>query len=414
MKHKRKQTYPVDNASLLFLSLIRKNHTNTFRFTATMTEPVCPEMLQMAVDRVYRRFPTIIAGFYPGFFHYLQVPAKIPPQVQPDPGLLHTMSREEIRDCAYRVFFEGSKISIEAFHALTDGYGAIASFTTLVAEYLRLKHGVRIPAEKTLIDLETAFHREEITDAYESYETGKPLLVPSRFSYQIPGQPPSPYGIRTSRQAIPTKALLDAAHRCGVSMTTLLSTIMAQSIMEIQQQHVGSGRAKPVRIMVPIDLRRMFPSRTLRNFVLYALPTMEPQEQTAPSLELMRSFRTQIRSQAERSRLESIMAYNVRTQRAWYFRLFPWALKSLCLRIGYRFFGESNSSLTLTNLGNVQLPEAMQPFVEDLDVVMTPRARSPFGCSILSYRDHVVINISRFGQSLVLAETFFRRLHAVL
>lgn len=414
MEQKSQRKYAIDNASLLFLSLMRKDHTNAFRFTMTLTEEICPETLQMAVDQVYRRFPTVIAGFYPGFFHYLQVPAKSPPQVQPDPGVLHAMTKKEIRECAYRVLYQGKTIAIEAFHALTDGYGAIASFTTLAAEYLRLKHGIHIPVEKTLIDLEVSPAQDEVADSYLEYETGKPLLVPSRYAYQLPGEAPSAHGVQTTRHLIPTQVLLDASHRYGVSMTALLSTVMADAVMEIQNRHLRSRQAKPVRIMVPVDLRRMFPSKTLRNFILYALPTMEPQDSGKPFGELLRSFGKQMHSQIERSRLASIMAYNVRTQQAWCFRFIPWFLKRACLRFSYRFFGESNSSVTVTNLGNVQLPEQMQPFVENIEVILTPRARSPYGCAVISYDGQVAINISRFGREPELEDVFFHKLSAVL
>ena len=197
-------------------------------------------------------------------------------------------------------------------------------------------------------------------------------------------------------------------------MTALLSTVMADAVMEIQNRHLRSRQAKPVRIMVPVDLRRMFPSKTLRNFILYALPTMEPQDSGKPFGELLRSFGKQMHNQLERSRLASIMAYNVRTQQAWYFRFIPWFVKRACLRFGYRFFGESNSSVTVTNLGNVQLPEQMQPFVENIEVILTPRARSPYGCAVISYDGQVAINISRFGREPELEDVFFHKLSAVL
>ena len=87
--------YAIDNSAILYLSLIRKHHTNIFRFTITMTEPIQPEVLQTAVNRVHRRFPTIFAGFRPGFFHYRQIPSETPPQVRQDPGLLINMTRDE-------------------------------------------------------------------------------------------------------------------------------------------------------------------------------------------------------------------------------------------------------------------------------------------------------------------------------
>lgn len=406
--------YAVDNASILYLSLIRKNHTNTYRFTMTLKEEICPEILQNAVDRIYRRFPTVIAGFYPGFFQYFQVPVKAPPQVQRDPGCLITMSKKEIHSCAYRVYYSGRNVSIEAFHALADGYGAIASFTTLVAEYLQLRHGIEIPAECTLVDIHQEAAQQEITDSYLDYEAGKPLHLPSRYSYQIPGDAPTGDIIQSSPRCVATRELLDTARRYGVSITALLSGIMASSVMEIQHQESDRNGIKPVRIMVPIDLRRLFPSRTLRNFILYALPTMEPQEHQKPFAQLLSSFRAQMEEHLQQKKLASIMAYNVRTQNSWLFRIIPRAIKCAAMRLAYRYFGESNSSVTLTNLGNVTLPEEMAQHVENLEVILTPRAHSPYNCAVISYNNRLCIHISRFGSDTRLEDIFFRKLHSVL
>ncbi len=413
MKKTTFSKYAIDNASILFLSLIRKDHTNTFRFTMTLTEEICPDTLQMAVDRVYKRFPTVIAGFRPGFFHYVQVPSRTPPQVQPDPGCLITMSREELRSCAYRVCYQGNQVSIEAFHALTDGYGAIASFTTLMAEYLRLKYGVHIPVTQTLVDPEQSPMLRELEDSFLDYEAGNPLHLPSRYSYQLPGGNGDREQIHNAAFVVPTHTLLDAARRHGVSITTLLSAVMASSVMEVQHLQ-DVQRVRPVRIMVPVDLRRMFPSRTLRNFVLYVLPTMEPQDREKPISELLRSFSRQMTSQVEQNRLASMMAYNVRVQRSWYFRIIPLQLKLALMRLVYRYFGESNSSVTVTNLGNVTLPEEMTAFVEKLDVTLTPRMRSPYNCAVLSYNGLLSIHISRFPRQSQLEDIFSRNLHSLL
>lgn len=414
MKKTTFSQYAIDNASILYLSLMRKDHTNTYRFTMTMKEDVCPETLQMAVDRIYRRFPTVIAGFYPGFFHYLQVPAKTPPQVQKDPGCLVTMTREEISSCAYRVYYAGKTVSIEAFHALTDGYGAIASFTTLMAEYLRLKCGIHIPVSNTLVDIDQAPMLNELEDSYLNYENGKPLHLPSRYAYQLPGGCGVRDAVRISSVCVPTAQILETAHRYGVSITTLISSVMASSVMEVQQRHTSSAGTRPVRIMVPVDLRRMFPSRTLRNFILYALPTMEPQDRHKPISELLGSFSRQMRTQTEPGKLSSIMSYNVKAQRSWYFQIIPLAIKCAAMRLAYRFFGESNSSVTVTNLGNVSLPDEMTDHVTHMEVILTPRVRSPYNCAILSYNGMLSINISRFPQETELEEIFFQKLHAVM
>ena len=407
------KTFPVDNSSILYLSLMREEHANSYRFTMTMDEPVSPDLLQTAVNRVHPRFPSIIAGFRPGFFRYMQTAAGTPPQVRPDAGMLHTMTAKEIRECPFRVLYSGCDISIEAFHALTDGYGAIRCLSTMVAEYLRLKYGSDIPTEGPVTDLSEEPRPEETEDSYPLHMSGKPVHLPSRYAYQLPGPKPSRTGIRTEVYTVDTGHILKAARTCGVSITALLSAVMALSIMEIQQHHEGQLTA-PARIMIPIDLRRQFPSRTLRNFILYALPTLEPEDVTKPISDLAYDFARQMKEQSKPDLLASIMAYNVKNQESPLFKAVPLALKSLAFRTIYRYFGESNSSITLTNLGNVALPEGMEHHVKDFKVYLTPRTRSPYNCGIIAYGGKLNIVISRYSQEPELGTVFIRNMEKVL
>lgn len=407
------RSYPVDYSSILYLSLMREEHANSYRFTMTMDEPVCPDCLQQAVNRIFRRFPTIFSGFEAGFFCYSQVPADAAPQVQIDTGILHTLTPKEIRECPFRVIYDGYNISIEAFHALTDGYGAICCLTTLVAEYLRLRYGVEIPVTAPLADIAQMSLPEETEDSYLRYMQNPPVHLPSRYAYQLPGPKPSRTGIRTHTYTVDTETILKAARNMGVSITALIGTAMALSVMEIQQRYAGKLSA-PARIMVPIDLRRQFPSRTLRNFILYALPTLEPEDAGKPFGTLAKSFAEQMKAQSSPELLASIMAYNVKTQKKPLFRAIPLCIKTFLFRTIYRYFGESNSSITMTNLGNVTLPEVMQQYVKDVRVYLTPRTRSPHNCSIIAYGSKLHIIISRYSAQPELETVFIRNMEKIL
>lgn len=406
-----KTTYAIDNSAILYLALMRERHTNIYRFTMTMKHEIDPGILQQAVDRIYRRFPTIIAGFRPGFFQYRVVPAEIPPQVLPDPGTLIPMSRREIETCAYRVYYRGRELIYEGFHAAADGYGAVASFTTLAAEYLRLRSSARIPVCSTLRQVDEAPSSAELEDSYLTHCTGKPLHLPSRYSYQLPGRYTSP-SVYAMTRTYTTADLLTASRRHGVSLTSMLSAVMASAVMEIQQRH--SKKLRPVRIMVPADLRRMFRSTTLRNFILYALPTMEPAERKLPLRDILHGFHNQIKEQLNPRRMASIMAYNVRGQANFFFRSIPWAFKRFFMRIAYHYFGESNSSITLTNLGSITLPPEMAAHVEHLSVTLTPRVSSPYNCGVIGMGDRLAITISRFCPHSELEDIFFTKMEEIL
>ena len=407
----KQKTYAVDNSAILYLALMRRRHTNTYRFTMTMKKEVDPDLLQQAMDRVYRRFPTIIAGFRREFLRYRVVPVTAAPLVLPDPGVLIPMSREEIATCAHRIYYRGRDISYEGFHAAADGYGAVACFTTLVAEYLRLHGDLDIPVCNTLRDLTEEPLDHELEDSYLVHQEGEPMHLPSRYSYQLPGVYNEPRVYPCAR-IYPTDQVLAASRKHGVSMTSLLSGVLASSIMDIQTRHTTD--LKPVRIMVPVDLRRMFGSRTLRNFILYALPTMEPGDEKLPIRDLLHRFQHQMKEQLDPKRMAAIMAYNVRTQAHALFRCIPMGLKCAVMRLAYRFFGESNSSITLTNIGNVQLPAEMAPHVTSMQCLLTPRAGSPYNCSVIALNGRLTISFTRFCRQPELESVFFAKLDEVL
>ena len=405
--------FPVDNSAILYLALIRKYHTNIFRFTITLTEEIDPALLQKAVDRVSLRFPTMFAGFQPGFFRYMQVPAQKPPQVQEDPGLLINMTRKEIAQCAYRVYYHAKDIILEGFHALTDGYGMVASFSTLTAEYLHLRYGIEIPTGYPVFDLTEMPNDRETEDSYLKYADGKPLHMPSRYSYQLPGYNPKCGAVHRETLVFPVDALRTGARKYGVSITAFLSAVMASSIMELQRR-CGKKRLRPVRIMVPIDLRKIFPSKTLRNFILYALPTMEPEEHTHSIRDLSQCFSRQIKAHLDKENLSGIIAYNVNTQNMPIFKLLPSRLKCSLMRMAYTYFGESNSSLTMTNLGNIPFPDVMVPYVDSVILTMMPRMRSPYNCGMYSYNGNFFIHLCRFPEKSELEEIFTQKLHHAL
>lgn len=405
--------FPADNSSILYLALIRKHHTNIFRFTMTLTEEIDPELLQAAVDQVSHRFPTIFAGLRADFFHYSQVSADHPPKVSQDPGILINMTREEIARCALRVYYQGRKINLEGFHGITDGYGMIAALSSLVAEYLHLCYGLEVPAGYPVFPVTEEARQEETEDSYLRYVGQKPLHLPSRYSYQLPGNDPKCGPVLEATFTYPVQELLSCARKYGVSITALVTSVMAASVMELQHSR-REKKMRPVRIMVPIDLRKVFPSQTLRNFILYALPTMEVAEYGCSLKDLAASFSRQIKAHLDKENLSSIIAYNVKTQNMPLFRILPAGVKCGLMRLAYSFFGESNSSMTMSNLGNIALPECMTPYVESFRLTMMPRVRSPYNCGMYSYNGYFFINLCRFPEESQLEEIFSRKMQAVL
>ncbi len=405
-------SFSIDSSAILYLAQMGPDHTNVYRFTAEMTEPIDVPLLQQAADRIYQRFPTIFAGFRRGKRTYFMVPSPQPPQVKEDPGLLQIMTQEEIQSCAYRIFYSQQQITIEAFHALTDGYGAIASLKALLGEYTYLRHGVQTPERETLLE-DTPLWEEELRDVYPDHSSRKPGSLPQAYAYQLIRKDSSNQ-VHTSMRQISTQALRATAKRHGISVTSMLSALMAEAIMEFQNRHSANARKQPVRIMVPVDLRHHFPSKTLRNFILYALPTLKYEDIHRPRKERFHHFQEQLRKQTDKRLLRAQITRNVNIQNSLLFRMLPIGWKCALMRLSYRFFGETNSSITLTNLGPVLLSDALGEHVSGIHVHLMPRRGSPYNCALLSCGDVTSISITRFGLVDELEGLFFNALFELL
>ena len=143
----------LDNAAKIYPAARRKNWSNLFRQSVTLTENIDVRVLQNALDVTVKRFPSIAARLRKGAFWYYLQQVESAPQISEEHSCpLVFMDREEMRKCAFRVIAYKNRIAVEYFHSLTDGNGALVFLKSLTAEYLEQKYRVSIPFENGVLD----------------------------------------------------------------------------------------------------------------------------------------------------------------------------------------------------------------------------------------------------------------------
>ena len=104
----------LDNAAKIYPAARRKNWSNVFRQSVTLFENVDTNILKSALDITVKRFPSIAARLRKGaFWYYLQQVEQAPDIREEYSYPLTYMSKEETRNCAFRVIVFGSRIAVE-------------------------------------------------------------------------------------------------------------------------------------------------------------------------------------------------------------------------------------------------------------------------------------------------------------
>ena len=157
----------LDNAAKIYPAARRKNWSNLFRQSVTLTENVDVRVLQDALDVTVKRFPSIAARLRKGAFWYYLQQVEAAPQIREEYSYpLVFMSNEEMRRCAFRVIAYENRIAVEFFHSLTDGTGALVFLKSLTAEYLEQKYQISIPCENGILDRREMPKEEELEDSF--------------------------------------------------------------------------------------------------------------------------------------------------------------------------------------------------------------------------------------------------------
>lgn len=387
----------LDNAAKIYPAARRDNWSNVFRISATLSEDVDEHILQSALDVTIRRFPSIGARLRRGIFWYYLQQLSHAPQVRQESSFpLTRMSKEETRKCALRVLVFHDRIAVEFFHSLTDGTGALIFVKSLVAEYLQQKYDIAIPAEHGVLGRLEAPLAEEMEDSFLRYTAPISASRKENTAWHLSGDlEPDGFQHVTCFQ-LSTQEVLAQAKAYGVTATVFMSAVMMLALQELQKEMVPRrNRRKPIKLLIPVNLRSLFPSKTLRNFALYTTPELLPKLGDYTFPEICKVIQSKIGAEVNPKQMSMKIATNVSSEQLLIVRILPLFIKNAVMKAIFDTVGETKSCLSLSNLGQVRLPEVMLPYVKRMDFILGVQASAPYNCGVLSFGDIMYVNFIR-------------------
>lgn len=407
----RKEWYKLDLSGNVYPTLQKKSFSSTFRVSATLKEEVKPEILQKAFEQTIPRFPSFKVDLRKGFFwRYLEPNHRPLPKVEKDvknpcmPMDFHSKHRYLIR-----VYYYKKQISLEVFHSIADGLGAMTVLKTLIAVYLRMC-GAEIPNKEGVLDIEEEARICELEDAYMKYANSK--VTPKRSqgsAYRVRGTKEAFYTLNIICGTMEVSKLKETSKKYGVTITEYLNAVLIYALMEKQKNSRG-WKELPVRIAMPVNLRQFFPSETLRNFISMVYPGIDPRMGEYTFEEILKQIHYYMRYHLNEKFLNADITTNAKTLRSPLIRIVPLFMKDIVVKQFYKRVQDCQSSAGLTNLGIVRVPEEMAPYVERFDVLMGHPFSERTNCAIISYNGITTVNFTSGIIESDVERLFFRRL----
>ena len=401
-EQKRAYWRSLDNAAKLFSAASSPKDTRVFRFYCELKEEVKEEILQEALNQTIQKYPVFLSVMRKGlFWHYLEK-SELRPVVREE--YKEPCSSLYVRDkktLLFEVTYYKKRINFEVFHALTDGTGATEFLRELVTNYLYLIHEENLePVELSNQYLTVKDQEDDSFSRY--YDPDFPRKKKKKIrAVQIKKGGKGYEELQINEASMSVKELLGIAREKKVSMSVLLT---AAFICAIHEEMSRMQEKKPVILMVPVNLRKIFPSDSMLNFFGYIEPGYQFGEGKDSFEDVLEAVKLYFQENLSKEHMAGRMNELIAIEKHKILKWAPLELKNRCIRAGAKM-AEQEVTAVLSNMSVVKMPEDYAQYIEKFGVYTSTNRTE---LCICSFQDTLSLGFTSRYDSTNIQRNFYR------
>jgi len=396
--------YQLDNTAKIFPAISGPQTTGVYRIDARLNESVKPDLLEKAVNSVLPSFPAFMVRLRQGLFWYYFERNFEKASVDEEKAYpTNRIDADANNGYLFKFSYFNNKINLDVFHALSDGTGSVNFLIAVVGYYLKL---CGKPLDGFLDNIGNMQDYPAMQDSFVHYFSSvKAEKMEKIKAYHIMGTSRPLGSIKIIHGILETDSLRALTKSKNVTVTAYLAAVLAFSILETMP---GRKSAHPVRLSVPINLRRFFESKTQRNFYAFICIDIDVRQNGYTFEELLQLVSEQMTAKTKPEYFAPKMSYYLQAERNIFARLTPLIIKNLALRVIYKQIGEKTYTCSLSNLGEIKTVSSIGEYIERFDVIIESTRKNRMGCAVCSYKNQFVISFTKSDYETDMEKYFFR------
>lgn len=410
--------YRLDNSAVFMASIAGTDGPLVFRMGFVLDRHIDLSTLTDSVKALVPRFPWLFVTLGSGlFWHYLE-PVAPGELIEAEGRWPCTAIPFRRKAGLVRILPWQTRVAVEFHHVVCDGTAALVFCKALLAEYLARSGCIErdpealaaagIPSPGEEID------SEEGEDAYARYFSRTAPAPRNQYrAFLVRGRRRNE-AFRETLLVLPLAPVLAYARSHRVSLTELLCAVHLSTLQEIWLETPAKERGSDlISVQVPINLRPIYPSKTLRNFFLFSAPSIDMRLGHWDFNEILVHVHHQMRLGGEKKELLRHLKRNVGGERNLLSRPVFLPMKVLVLRLINRFIGVTAYSGSLSNMGKVDIPPGFAPFVRNFTFTGVRSRAVGMNITVLSYNETLYLTLASTLESRKPERLFTRTLTAL-
>ena len=393
----------LDNSAKIFPIAAGKKYSTVFRLSVMLKEKVNVNILYEAVNKALEQYPSFKVRMKEGFFwYYLEYNSKKIMIEEEKEYSCKYLEPKENNSYLFQVTYFDKKINIDIFHSLTDGNSGVMFFREIIYNYIELTHKEEFQEElriKRKFDLSTE-------DSYiKNYNKKAKGNNSSRKAYKLGGRKIKLGAISAIHEIIDLDQLKQEAKKHEATITQYLTAVLIYAIY--QANYLKYKGKKPIKVCIPVNLKKYFPSNTISNFFSYITVEAEMKKNNLDTFHKILDFvKKDFTKRLTLEEIQKTMSGNVKLGTNPFIKLIPLIVKKPIVRLSYLEIRKYTTT-TFSNIGRIGIIGKYQKYIEDFLMLIAPEPVEKIKCSAYSFENHIDFTFTSILDDCAIEKEFY-------
>lgn len=391
----------LDNSAKIFPVSAGKKYSTVFRISAVLKENINKDILELAVKKSLEKFPFFRVRMKQGFFwNYFEYNQKEPIIEEETNYPCKYIDPKTNNNYLFKVTYFERKINIDIYHALTDGNNGNDFFKEIVYNYIELSYPEEFKEE--IRGMRKYNYNEE--DSYiKNYDKNAKNNNSSQKAYILKGEKLTLGAIGVIHEIIDHDQLKNICKDNEATVTQYLTAVLLWSIY--QEQYKNYIGKKPIKLCIPVDLKKYFPSRTVSNFFTYI--TLEVKKENMKSFDDVLDFvKNDFKNRLTVEELSKTMSGNVKLGKNPIAKIVPLFLKKALVRLAYIEI-RKYTTITFSNIGRIGVIGQYKKYIDEFLFLIAPEPVETIKCSACTFENKLIFTFTTILENTDIEKRFY-------
>ena len=380
----------LDNSAKIFPISAGKKYSTVFRLSVVLKEKIDARILEKAVNIALEKYKYFKVRMKEGFFwNYFEYNPKKPIIEEEKEYPCKYIEPSRNHQYLFKVTYFDCKINIDIFHSLTDGNSGVIFFREIIYNYLELSHPEKFKEElRTVrkVDISTE-------DSYiKNYDKKAKGNLSTKKAYKLKGRKIKLGAISAIHEIIDLDKLKQECKKANATITQYLTAVLLYCIYT--ENYLKNKGKRHIKVCIPINLKKYFPSNTISNFFSYMTVEAEMEENSLHTFEKILDFvKNEFKEKLTQEEIQKTMSNNVKLGINPFIKAIPLFLKKPIVRLSYLEIRKYTTT-TFSNIGRIGIIGKYQEYIDEFFMLIAPEPVEKIKCSACSFENKIVFTFT--------------------